>query len=660
MTPSQIQQAHNLAVQHHRAGRLPDAERQYHLVLATQPNRHDVLGALAQIAFMTGRPGDSADLLRRAIAAKPDAVEYYSNLGMVLAAQRRFDEAIDVFRGALGLRPDQPEVLNNLGGALKELDRPAEAEAHFRRAVAFRPNFAEALSNLGIALQQQDKFAEAIDAFRRSLSLRPDNARTWANLGNVLLKQEKFPDAADAYRRALAIEPANADAHFSLGCALHRQKLPREAAAAYRAAIAARPDFADAYYNLGRAVHDQGAAEEAQALYRRATELRPGYLEAANNLGIVLQELGRWDESAAVLRDALRAHPESAHTHNSLGNALVALGRMDQGIDAYRRAVSLQPDFPEATWNLGIALLTTGQLRDAWPAYEARRVVQTVSHVPPFPQPQWTGEPLDGRTILLHAEQGFGDTLQFVRYAPMVRRQSGGRVILLCPRSLHRLIRGHLDIEHLVGGGDPVPTFDVQCPLPSLPGIFETSLETIPNTVPYLFPNPGDVKAWHDRLAREPGRLKVGLSWSGNPEHANDRNRSLPLAALAPLAFSPDVTFVSLQKGAGAAQAAAPPPGMRLLDWTSEINDFADTAALVANLDLVISVDTAVVHLCGATGRPVWVLLPTPADWRWMIHRADSPWYPTARLFRQPNRGDWPTCLERLRREFETFVTESK
>jgi len=392
---------------------------------------------------------------------------------------------------------------------------------------------------------------------------------------------------------------------------------------------------------------------------KRVVEIADALAEHLN-VGIILQELDRWEESAAVLRQALRAKPDSAHAQNSLGNALLQLGQMDEAFDAYRRALALQPDFPEAIWNLSMVLLTTGRLKEGWPYYEARRTARTVARLQSFPQPEWTGEPLPGGTILLHAEQGYGDTLQFVRYAPMVHERSGARVLLQCPRSLHRLLRGRLAIEHFLGGGDTLPTFDVHCPVLSLPGIFETSLDTIPNQVPYLLPDPADVSAWRERLAREPGRLKVGFSWSGNPDHANDRNRSLPLAAFGSLARSGDVTFVSLQKGQGAAQAGAPPPGMRLLDWASELNDFADTAALVANLDLVISVDTAVVHLCGATGRPVWVLLPTPADWRWMMHRADSPWYPTARLFRQPTRGDWAGCLKQLAREFEAFERERK
>jgi tetratricopeptide (TPR) repeat protein len=647
MILAEIEQICRTATEQQRAGRLGEAETSYRQVLAADPQRHEALGALAQIAFMTGRGGEAAALLRLAVVNYPGSMEYRGNLGMVLSALGRFDEALDVFRDALAMRGDSPEIWNNFGGALKETKRLDEAEQAFRRALALKPGYADALSNLGVVLKDQDKQEEAIDAFSRAIKLRPQNGKTYVNLGSALLKKERFAESAEAYRGALAREPGNADALFGLGSALHGREQFREAMAEYRAAIGARPNFPDAYCSLGRAAHKLGEREEAIAHFRRAAELRPGLTEAVNNLGLILHDLGRDDEALEVLEGALRAKPDVGETHHILANVLQQMGRMEEALAAYRWALELQPDSDETKWNMSLALLGIGRLREGWGDYELRRKTQKVSKMEPPAGPAWKGENLGGRTILLHAEQGFGDMIQFVRYVPMVRER-GGRVIVLCPRSLHRLLSRGLGIEAFVGGGDVMPGYEVQCSLLSLPGVFETSIETIPNQVPYLFSEAEAVERWRERLARAPGKLKVGLSWAGNPEHRNDGNRSVPLAGLAPLRDGGDITFLSLQKGPGAEKAAAPPAGMRIIDWTSELADFAETAAMVANLDLVISVDTAVAHLCGAMGKPVWVMLPTPADWRWMMGRTDSPWYPTARLFRQERRGEWAGCIGRV------------
>jgi hypothetical protein len=328
------------------------------------------------------------------------------------------------------------------------------------------------------------------------------------------------------------------------------------------------------------------------------------------------------------------------------------MGRYEEAMPCLERAIGLRPDLAIIHWNRAIALLLEGRLTEGWAEAEWR-FAYTPALRRDFPQPAWDGRSdLAGRTILLHAEQGLGDAIQFCRYAPMVAARGGGdRVVLECQPELAALLTTAPGVAQVVRRGDPLPPFELHCPLLSLPHRFGTTLATIPAAVPYLTPDPDKVRAWQSRLAADgPGR-KVGLAWAGSPGHANDRQRSCRLSDFAPLANVPGVTFYSLQLGPTGEQATNPPPGLRLLDPTADLRNFADTAALVANLDLVISVDTAVVHLAGALAKPTWVLLPFNPDWRWLRDREDSPWYPTMRLFRQSERGNWKSTIERVASE---------
>jgi len=324
------------------------------------------------------------------------------------------------------------------------------------------------------------------------------------------------------------------------------------------------------------------------------------------------------------------------------------MGRIDEAIAACRQAIALNPDYAEFHFNLALSLLTSGDFQQGWEEYEWRwKCKEFPSPARDFAQPQWDGCPLEGRTLLLHTEQGHGDALQFIRYFPLVE-QRGGKILIECYAELQRLFRTTAGRCQVVVRGQPLPAFDLHSPLLSLPRVFGTNLANIPNTVPYLRADPEDAGRWQRRLADDSALVKVGLAWAGRPTHTNDRNRSIKLARLAPLGQLPGVRFFSLQKGEVAAEAKTPPPGMELVDWTEELKDFAETAALIANLDLVVAVDTAVVHLAGAMGKPVWVLLPFGSDWRWLLERQDSPWYPSMRLFRQSRIGDWDSVIARV------------
>ncbi len=418
------------------------------------------------------------------------------------------------------------------------------------------------------------------------------------------------------------------------------------------------PFSPQAFNNRGIALRDLGQLDEAIACLREAITLDPNAPEPHNNLGLALQGKGQLDEAIVAFRRAIALNPNLAEVHNNLGIALADKGQLDGAIAAHRQAIALKPNLAKAHYNLGIALLTRGDLQLGWEEYEWRWKCEGVPLLlRNYSQPQWDGGPLEGRTILLHAEQGIGDAIKFVRYVPLVA-QRGGRIIIVCFAELERLFRAmHGGWQVLVPApGQPLPAFDLHAPLLSLPRVLATTLSNIPRVVPYLQADAEEVKKWQRRLAGYPPSLNVGLVWAGRPTQRNDRNRSVKLARLAPLGRVAGVRFFSLQKGEAAAEAKAPPPGMELVDWTQELKDFADTAALIANLDLVISVDTAVAHLTGAMGKPIWTLLSFVPGWHWLLEREDSPWYPSMRLFRQPSRGDWDTVIMRLAEALSPWI----
>jgi len=388
---------------------------------------------------------------------------------------------------------------------------------------------------------------------------------------------------------------------------------------------------------------------KAIAAYRQAIGLKPDFAEAHGNLGNALKGAAQFEDAIAAYRQAIRLKPDYPEMHSNLGIALRELGRLDEAIIAYRQAIRLKPELAEAHNNLSLALLARGDFQQGWEEYKWRwKCKDFTSPAPNFAQPQWDGRPLEARTILLRAEQGFGDALQTIRYLPLVARRGAGSIIIECHAELERLFRMMSGKCRIVARGQPLPAFEFHCPLLSLPLIFGTNSANIPNEAPYLHADADDARRWQHRLAEHSPRVNVGLVWAGRPTHIDDRNRSIKLARLAPLGQLPGVSFFSLQKGDAAAEAKCPPAGMELIDWTEELEDFADTAGLIANLDLVIAVDTAVVHLAGAMGKPVWTLLPFVADWRWLLERDDSPWYPSMRLFRQPSKGDWDGVITRV------------
>jgi tetratricopeptide (TPR) repeat protein len=669
------------AAEHFAAGRPDEADALCAEVLRAEPDHLPALHLAAVAAFVADRAADGAALLGRVFTLDPDHAPALVTLGDALAVKGEQEGAVAAFRRALVRRPDDAGLHNKLGVALSELARFDEAEAAYRRALALDAHLTRACFNLAVVLAEQGRLTEAEEAYRAVMAREPGYHGVWLNLGNLLMDQARFGEAESAYRCALDVDPDDSGLVCNLGAALYRQGLLEDAIVQYRRAIALVPDNAPALRLLGLVLHEVGQLPEAAEIYKHTFAFDPADHVIASNLGACLSELGALDEAIAACEHALLLKPDHAPAWTNLGivfekqeraeravaahrcavladpayakghaNLAVALrnaGEIDEALAASHRAIALDPEQPLAQYNHAHFLLMNGDFANGFEAYRWRRRCKTLSDGDPtFSEPEWRGEPLDGRTLLLFAEYGLGDALHFVRYLPMVAAQ-GGKIILQVQPALAALLRQLPDVS-VIPRGETLPPFDLQLPLMSLPRVFGTTLDTIPADVPYLHPDPAKLSRWRAALA-DVTALKVGVVWAGNVRHKGDRQRSLPAAAVLPRLVMPGVQLYSLQKEPRPEDAPVLAAlGNDIVDLAPALGDFADTAAAVAALDLVIAVDTSVAHLAGALGRPVWMLTPYALDWRWLRDREDSPWYPTMRLFRQRAPREWDDPLMRL------------
>jgi len=595
----------------------------------------------AVASHQAGRLMDAVSRYRQVLAAAPSLAEAHHNLGLALKGLGKTVEAGACLRRALALKPDYPEAHNSLGNLLADGGDAAAAAESFRRAVALAPGFAVAHHNLGAVMKDLGRLDEAEAAIRAALARDSAYAEAHNTLGTVLAATGRPAEALDHYRLALALDPALTRVRANLAEALRRLGRSEAAEVEARLAVEAEPTLGLAHTVLGAALKDLGRLDAAQAAFAIAARLLPDRPEAHDNLGGALAELGRLAEAEAACRQALRLAADFATAHNNLGNALRDQGRRAEAEECFRRALELAPEMAEARTSLGMARLYRGDFAAGWRDFEARWQTGRLANRD-VPQPQWRGDtPLAGKTVLFHAEQGFGDTIQFLRYAPLLAER-GARVIAEVQPALARLAERVDGVARVIPQGAAWPEFDLHLPMMSAPVAFGTTLDSVPSTIPYLSADPA---AW---AAPPSAGRRVGLVWAGDPRphdpgaHAADRRRSIPLTAFAPLLALASHTFVSLQKGAGAAQLA---PEMGIIDPMAEVADFADTAAVVLHLDLVITVDTAIAHLAGALGKPVWILSRYDGCWRWLERGDTSPWYPTARLFRQTRPGDWESVV---------------
>jgi tetratricopeptide (TPR) repeat protein len=528
--------------------------------------------------------------------------------------------------------------LHDEGVALQRAGRHDAALASYRRALEIDPTRAATHFNLGVALMFLGRTADACDAYRQSLRFAPGHAGAHSNLGLLLSRAGENDEAEEHYRAALAADPQFLQARLNLANLLASAGRLGEAEAHYRSIVAAFPERGDVWNNLGSLLAGQMRLEPALGCFGHAITLDPRAPQAHTNRGSALAMLGRLDDARDALAQALALDPRNADALATLGNVAVAELALDAAVDAYQRALALRPEHASARLGRALVRLVRGDLGEAWADYEARLPSSNASA---HGVARWRGEPLPAGTVLVHAEQGLGDTLHFARYLPLVRERVASVVFEVQPQVM-RLAGPAFTGVRVIAVGDPRPPHDAVAPLLSLPGIFGTTLASIPGTAPYLASDPMRHAAWAHRLAPRRG-LRVGLVWAGNPGHRNDRNRSLPPALLGALDEVPGVQWYSLQKPDGL--AASLPASLGAIDLAGMLGDFADTAAALAHLDLVVTVDTSVAHLAGALGREAWVLLPHSPDWRWLLERSDSPWYPSLRLFRQQERGAWEPVI---------------
>src|SRR5580704_5324713 len=586
----------NQALALHQQGKLADAARIYSEVLQQQPNHFDALHLLGVIAVQTKKTELAVELITKAVRLNANVAAAHSNLGI----------------------------------ALLHLKRPAEALASYDAAIALKPDFAEAHYNRGIALRDLQRLGEALTSYDTAIALKPDNA----------------------------------EAHYNRGNALRDLKRPEDALASYDKAIALRPDHADAYNNRGAALLDLKRFEEALASCDKAVGLEPGHADAHNNRGNALRELQRPEEALASHDTAIALKPDFAQAHYNRGIALTALQRSEDALASYDKAIALKPDYAEAHWNQSLGFLLVGRFEQGWRQFEWRKKLKAPLGLRLFTQPVWLGaEDIAGKTLFIYWEQGLGDTIQFCRYAKLAQAR-GAKVVLSVQQPLVTLLKELSPTIRIIGPDEVPADFDYHSPLLSLPLALGTTVSNIPAAIPYLKSNGEKSLVWKERLG-EKNKPRVGLVWSGgfrpNQTEAWNFNsrRDIPLAKLADLK-NPNIAFYSLQKGEPAESELAALmrdhwDGPDIIDFTSRLHDFSDTAALMENLDLIISVDTSTAHLAGALGKPVWILNRFDTCWRWLLQRADSPWYPTVKLYRQEKFGRWDDVVERIKFDLTRF-----
>lgn len=611
--PSDIEALLARALSLHQAGSLNQAHELYRQILAIRPDHDEATHLMGALALQQGEPVAAEQWIAKAIAINPGVPIYYGNRANALRQLDRLDEAIACLEAGLKLHPDFAELHYNHGILLADAKRHAEAVAAFRHATRLNPGHPQAFYNCGNALMQLEDHAAAVACYEAAIALRPGYAKAYYNLGKAWRASNDDEMAVRCFSRAIGIDPGYAKAYYNRGNALQALKRHDEAVKDYDQCIALQPDDDVALVNKGNALLSQNDYASAVEAYDRAIEV----------------------------------NPDVAAYHNNKGNAFLGLKRHDQALGAYEQAVQVDPLEKDAHFNQAICYLLTGDLRRGFQKYEWRWKTEDMAKLKPqFSQPAWTGqEAIAGKRVLLYCEQGLGDTIQFVRYARRVAGL-GARVVLVVQPPLLELMK-RLDGEgELVADGSPIPAFDYHCALLSLPRIFATELASIPAHERYFFPEEAKVAAWEKKLGNKT-RPRLGLVWSGRPEHKNDSNRSLGLADFL-RAIPQGFDLVCLQKELRPQDrdTLSSRPDIRF--FGDELKDFSDTAALCESMDLVVSVDTSVAHLAGAIGKPVWILLPFVPDWRWLLDRDDTPWYPSARLFRQPAAGDWPGALAQV------------
>lgn len=672
-------------------GRLTEIALGYQRMLQENPCQPKALVGMTLVALASRQPEAAVKMARAALAVEPQMCTGWVVLGQALKAAARNDEAERAYEQAIRLDGMNAQARTGLGELMLATDRPEEAIKEFELALCKQPALAAAHMGLGHALAMTGRYEEALSRYERTLALRPRMAEIHFSAAYALAHLGKLKESEIRYRQALALRPNFAAAWMNLGSLLREQGQELYAEAALKRAVELRPDLISGWVNLALLERQRKCPEQAEIYLRKAFALNPDqvetlvawcqfrsaegdqagawgwlrwalarnpdHVEAMNMHGILLHNEGRFEEAVPVFEQAEALGHRAAASNR--GNSLLDLNRMDEALRAHELAVEREPASPGALYNLSLTRLRLGDWKQGWRDYEARWSFREVHRNPMvFRQPRWQGEPLEGRRILLHAEQGLGDSIQFCRYATLVAER-GGDIILQVREPVQRLMASlavvHTGQAVIAQLGIEPPAFDLECPLMSLPAVFGTTVETVPWPGAYLGAEPELVfdkrmqfPSIHPDKQSAKKQLRVGFAWAGNPSYKADRRRSTELATLLPLLRTSGVTWISLQKGPAAEQLADLPGDIFVWDGSSGESDLAETAALIATLDLVITTDTCIAHLAGAMAKPVWIMLPHLGDWRWMQKIETTPWYPTARLFRQSTPGDWAGVLRRV------------
>jgi len=611
----------------------------------------------------SGRALEAEQLIRRALALAPESSDAHYLLSTMLRARGDANQAIDELFATLRCEPQFEIAYYELCFLLFQSGRIVEARQVAQAGLERFPESAELHFCLGNIFLAEKQWEPAVANFRRVLSLAPDHTLACVNLSVALQELGRHDEALEAIDHALAIAPAEADWHLKRGYILQMQSRFESAGDAYGSAIALQPDLAKAYANLGSVLEQGGQLDAAVANYRKAVEFAPQDPDLLFNLAAGLQAQRQFDEAQTFYQRVLRLAPEHAKALINSASTLVAQGRQDDALAFYDTVFERLPDMPQARMNKAYLLLQLGRFREGWALTEFRWQCTDGPIRPSFAQPNWTGaEDLQGKTILIYGEQGFGDMLHFIRYTKLVA-ELGATVLLQLPLALKALAATCPGVTAVFADGEQLPPFDFACAVMSLPLAFKTEVSTIPNAVPYVHGDSEQAASWRKLLGEGKGSGKtlcVGLAWAGDPRSsqpsaaAMDRARSMHFERLLPLLDVPGITFVSLQIGEAARRQMNQHP--RILDYTTELRNFHDTASLIEALDLVITVDTSIVHLSGALAKPVWLMDRRGHCYRWFPNREDSPWYPTLRIFRQDAPGDWDGVVARIKRELERLV----
>jgi tetratricopeptide (TPR) repeat protein len=647
-----------------RMGRTVEAVQALSAAAAIKPGNPILHANLANALNSIGRHADALTCYGSAVALKPDFAPAHRGRGITLLHLGRIEEAVQALSNAVRLQPDDPNFCNDLGVALERAERKSEALIQFERAAHLNPRFAEAHHNRGLLEATLGRYPQALESLDRALALQPGLAAIHANRGSVLADLGRSEEAIASFDKALALQPRDALTLRKRGQLLMRLQRPSEALSNFASVLTLAPQDYEAHLLHGVALAMMQRYEEALPSFDRALALAPRSAEVLNNRGVALGQLGRHEEALTSFGAAVDIAPGYIEAHTNAANTLTTLQRHSEAVRYFDRALSMKPQDGYLQWGKARALLSLGDFRNGWPLYESRLQLE---HLRPLQRhrdlERWQGwESIDGKTVLVYAEQGLGDTVQFFRYVPLLEAR-GARVIFESQPALQSLLQSAPTRAQILPFDAPLPPFDFATPLLSLPGLLGTELDNIPGGVPYLSAEPQRTASWKEQLAALPG-LKVGLTWQGHVEtekHGGYLGRSFGLAAAAPLAAIPGVTLISLQKGEGSEQRAEVEFGSKVLElsdpWLMGAEELLDTAALMSALDLVVTTDTFTAHLAGALGIPVWVVLSAAPDWRWLTQREDSPWYPTMRLFRQRLGRDWSEVFRQVAGELEALRT---